>query len=85
MAAGTNDTQGEGGANKSNLNSRSRGMADRGQWWWWRKVNGDTDRDGLAAGRRDEKRCAQERLLNEFERCKQCWDLKKLVVTSLQS
>lgn len=49
------------------------------------KVDGDTHQDGLAVGRRDEKRYAQEKLRNEFERCKQCWDVKKLVVTSLQS
>lgn len=48
-------------------------------------VNGGTDQDVLTAGRRDAKLKARVKLRDEIECCKQCWILKKLVVTSLQS
>jgi hypothetical protein len=48
-------------------------------------VNGGTNQNVLTAGRRDAKLKARVKLRDEIERCKQCWILKKLVVTSLQS
>jgi hypothetical protein len=49
------------------------------------KVNGDTDQDESAANRREGKGYAREKLVDQVERCKQCWRGEKLVVTSLQS
>jgi hypothetical protein len=48
-------------------------------------VNERTDQSDLGADRRDAKLKARVKLQDEIERCKQCYSLKKLVVTSLQS